>query len=755
MPATSKEALKRKAVRREERRKERCAVDPDYKARQAARRDQRAKQRRKEKRNARAFVGCDGEGVRRADDTADYALFRMGTRELGPKGKACHRLQTAEILEFICSYPDATHILVGFGFEYDISNILRDVPWAREHADIPSRLERLLMIDTAAKEGIADANTQHDWTWLNFDGWRQFGVKYIPRNYLSVCRAETKTMPNGRKISRAIPGSTRTIYDTFGFFQCSFLKALDTWDMGSAKLREQIRAGKEGRESFTRITKSIRRYCKIECELLAGMMEKFREVCNEMELAPRTWAGAGKIAAFLHRDNGTVKKQWLDKHIPPGMLKMAHAAYYGGRFEITRAGFLNTTVWDHDINSAYPDAMRKLPCLEHGKWIKQSAGEISRLAASDGRAGNDALFVCGASFSHPRSQFLCGVPFRDKSGKLMWPREGNGIYWSVELKSAERLGASISYRAGYVYQKQCECQIFDWIDPLYRKRKQVAQHNEARGIPIKLGINALYGKLAQRVGMPVWQNPIWAGLITAMTRSHINAAIASTDPRNVVMIATDGLCSINEPCKVETGAALGQWKIEKFPSLFIVKPGLYWPPEPANHARKLKTRGISPKFFEPRIGEFEARWDAYMDSRDDKQIAFEIRHALGAAPTPRLRTATPGTADADIAFPVVPLKVDTFVGLRLAFRQNNPQIACQWIKRNTNISFDWTDKRSEGTPSNDGGAMVLQPKAGSLAAHSLIYTSAAKQMWIDQMADPIAEWFEAMPDFVDLSIPFK
>ncbi len=51
-------------------------------------------------------------------------------------------------------------------------------------------------------------------------------------------------------------------------------------------------------------------------------------------------------------------------------MDLANMAYYGGRFEITRTGLLDQPVYEYDIGSAYPDGMRYLPCLEHGRWEK-------------------------------------------------------------------------------------------------------------------------------------------------------------------------------------------------------------------------------------------------------------------------------------------------------------------------------------------------------------------------------------------------
>lgn len=746
MPATSPGAKARKSAAYEAKRKARLAADPEArkarnKAREQARREKMrrdpafaktvnaqrksaAKGKARKAADARPFVGCDGEGFGRGGDHR-YALFRMGDREL-THGDG-RRLTTPEILQFICDHPDARAILVGFAFEYDISNILRDTPSTPEGSPDdphPSRLERVLRIDKGLMAGDPNPyDRAFGWVWLKFEGYPEFGVSYIPRNYLKVCLCSTFTlMVNGRPktFKQAVPGSARTIFDTWGFFQASFLKAIELWNVGPEH-HAGIAKMKDARSTFEGITPAIRAYCRIECDLLAQLMEQFRAVCLAAGLRPKTWNGPGKIAAALLSEHGAMTALELAAKVATPVLDLAHAAYYGGRFEVTRVGQINETVWEHDINSAYPAAMPDLPCLDHGRWIATQGADLARLP-------DDALFVAPVAFTHPRKQFLCGFPFRTRQGKLMWPRSGNGVYWSPEIRSAQRLGATCRLGAGFRFERRCDCRNFDWVADLYEERRRIGK--AVRGIPLKLGYNSIYGKQAQRIGTPRWANPINAGLITAITRAKLNDAIASAaDPRDVAMIATDGIYSVGRPIPLDAGEGLGQWEVKSYPRLFIVRPGLYWPPKPRKAAgkpasgRKLKTRGLSAKFFEPRVGAFERAWRAY------------VPHAFDREP------------------PVIPVEVETFVGLRLAFRLGRPADACQWITKSVDCRFSWTDKRSaDFAHTGDGAGLILGSKAGEPGAYSMHYEAGGKPATSD-LFELDRMLFEAMPDHVDLSPP--
>src|SRR5262245_20210474 len=253
MPAKSPEALARARARHAERfRERRC--DPAYReACNAPRRIASGKPRPpakpKWKRVLHArFVGCDGEGT--TDPVTGehrYALFRMGDRELYKGGR---RLATPELLQFIVDHPDPRGYLVGFFFEYDANCIVRDIERERDpnRPKMPSRLERLLALDIANWQGKAEPYKGHFWTWLNYDGYREFGVSWVGRNHIKVCQSMPDPKKPGRK--KADPRTIRTIEDVGGNFQCSFVQALDLWGIGSKSEVGEIAATKPKRETF-------------------------------------------------------------------------------------------------------------------------------------------------------------------------------------------------------------------------------------------------------------------------------------------------------------------------------------------------------------------------------------------------------------------------------------------------------------------------------------------------------------------------
>jgi hypothetical protein len=637
----------------------------------------------------RLFVGCDGEGCGTDEFGRQlYMLFRMGERELFT-GKP---LSTWELLDFICDHP-AGDLLVGFAFGYDVTMILRDLPEGQQR--------RLFEPKT-----FGEGHSPYVW-------FREFDIDYLPKQYIRVRRVQIE---KGNNYERRIPvkGSARTIYETFGFFHKSFVRTINEFDIGTTEQRQSILANKNRRGKFTSIGDAERTYCALECEYLAALMERLREYCHAAGINPQTWNGAGKLAAALHKQHKTLKRKDLSLFVPPKLEAFANMAYYGGRFEITRTGAINEKVYEYDIGSAYPDAMRFLPCLMHGRWEF-----VNRI-----KSGQHSLYVsaCQWRFDYATSSASLGpFPVRSKGGHLYWPAEGNGIYWSPEIETAEKLGFEVTLKNGWIYHRECDCRQFDWIEPLYEYRRSIGSHGP--GYPIKLGSNSLYGKLAQRKGNGSYNNMVWAGLITAFTRAKLNRAIALA-PDRIVMLATDGVYSLDPLPDLDLGEKLGQWQMSELNGLFIVQPGLYWCPE----KRKKKSRGLSGKFFEEKglTERFENDWLYFRDQQCRSQI--------------------------EAPFPSVPVPVPAFIGLKLALSRNKPKLAGCWTNDTRIISFDYRNKR-QGHEWN-GNHIVTGIKPGGPGVVSLPHrdflAAGGQEPWEEARLV-----LDEQPDYIDFSIPFE
>jgi hypothetical protein len=610
------------------------------------------------------FIGVDGEGGGTDDlGRQNFLLLRAGHNELFCDNRP---LTTVECLEFLLDQPKKA-VLVGYFFTYDATMILRDLP-----PDYTAALFR------EREEGKG----------TSYVFWKQYAIEFRPRQYFRVARVNRET-------NKIIPGTNRTVNEVGGFFQKSFVEAIRNWGVGDDDTVNMIAENKERRAGFTTITDREREYCAAECTLLAQLMTKLRNVCKESDIVPASWRGAGALAARLHQMHSTPRN--IDR--PLTVEKIALQSYFGGRFEITQVGRIPGPIYEYDIKSAYPAAMLKLPCPKHTRWRKFNNGEVP--------GDPSALFVAHVYFKHAPGSVLCGFPVRRK-GRLYWPIEGNGTYWSPEIAAARGAGAKIDIDGGYAAQITCDCPGFSWVDDLYRIRQRIG--SSTKGYPIKLGLNALYGKLAQRQGAGPWRDHLMAGLITAYTRAQLQTA-CNHDPGAVVMLATDAVFS-RRRLPLEIGEALGQWEeIERPTGLFVVQPGIYWSP---GSETLPKTRGIPRSRIINERHRFEAAWDAWCSQ------------GSGASP------------------PAVAVDVTTFVGHRLALARGKPDLAGTWIEAPRKISFDWQSKRLP-VASIDGGTLYTMPYHGGPTLKSSAFDPKLLLAIDEQMLET-----EAMPDHIEL-----
>ena len=343
---------------------------------------------------------------------------------------------------------------------------------------------------------------------------------------------------------------------------------------------------KPKRAEFHELTPDIIRYCTMECRILSELMEALRDACANAGIVPKQWSGAGWLASALLERHQVPKRPLTEREKseaaerspaknakapalrrperPPEFEVAANLAYVGGRSEVSMIGYVDGLTYQYDLHSAYPAAMLDLPCPLHTFWEHLPHTRTPP---------RDAVYLANAMFDHTDGVRWCGLPFR-RNG-LYWPHQGTGWYSGVELNAGRRLGTRITITDLWVARQRCDCAPrFEWVREVYDERRRLGA--ATRGYPLKLGLNSLYGKQAQRVGRGPYHDAVAAGLITAATRARLIEALAH-DPEAIVMVAPDALYS-SRPLPLDIGDGLGRWEEQQWPDLFIVQPGVYWSP---------------------------------------------------------------------------------------------------------------------------------------------------------------------------------
>src|SRR5690606_33111725 len=98
----------------------------------------------------------------------------------------------------------------------------------------------------------------------------------------------------------------------------------------------------------------------------------------------------------------------------------------------------------------------------------------------------------------------------------------------------------------------CNDRPFGWVPEVYDTRSKWRAEGIGAEKVLKLGLNSIYGKAAQRIGgkrygrpaPPSWHQMEWAGYATARTRAELyRAALPALARGSAVMFATDAVVS--------------------------------------------------------------------------------------------------------------------------------------------------------------------------------------------------------------------
>jgi hypothetical protein len=508
----------------------------------------------------RLIVAWDGEGANEADGTHIYNLLANsdGTRIVNPNG-----ISTKAALDFFIDYGNPNAINVIFGGSYDVNMILRDVP-----------VEQLRQL-------WADGECM----------WGVYKIYYAPRKKLTI----QKYYMEGKKLKY----HTFTLWDVLGFFQSSFVIACRKW-LGDLKVLDEIESMKVQRNVFTKDRlDDIIHYNKMECLLLVQLMEALFAALDEADIQLVRYDGAGSIASALLRKNKVPEhKGKPDDEV----LKYAQYAYSGGRIEAPKVGNAEVPIYRYDINSAYPSGCLTLPSYKDATWTFDKEWDGQDCSLVHVTWSWDTYYRTPSGKPKVSKGQPLRVPFhplwyREDDGTILYPPNGEGIYWGVEFRNV------VDFMPPGSYEVKGACNVhlandtkpFAYLQHVYDERLRLKQAGNLAHEAFKLGMNSTYGKLAQQAGyrngrIPTYHQLLWAGQVTAHTRAQLYRA-AMQKPRSVIAFATDAILS-TDPLDLTCGSGLGEWTDDYFHGITIVQPGVYWLKENKDAEWGSKYRGF-------------------------------------------------------------------------------------------------------------------------------------------------------------------
>ena len=490
----------------------------------------------------RTFIAWDGEGENIKGEHRLILLANSVNQSVVDKQKT-GKLSWQNWLPFLCSQLGTN---VWFSFGYDVNMIFKDLDEI-DATNLFQKQERITLT-------IGDD---------------EYKVKYIPKKILIITHNK----------------HSYTHYDVFGFFQTSFEKSLTDWNIPIPPI---ITEGKLKRTHFQDVPiEFIVDYNAAECTVLVELMSKLSD-CIQRASIPhlRSWHGAGAISStFLNAWNFLNHKTTI-KPVPDTqeLFNARKMAYFGGRSELFYRGKINDVLYRYDINSAYPNACQYLPSLHNKEWYHTSPKHLKK----------DDFALVKVKWNFPFDTRVGAMPFRKKDNMIIFCRRGEGWYHNIEVQTALRKGYNVKILDSYVLERPYEYFLLDKIQDIAEHRLQLKKQKDLGHIPLKLGLNAIYGKLAQRpikmgdhVKHGTYTELFHSGFITAYTRSQLMEYL---DPKSVIMLATDGIFS-RTPLNVPVGEGLGEFEASTFDDGIFMLSGLYATKE--NKKWSIKTRGYS------------------------------------------------------------------------------------------------------------------------------------------------------------------
>lgn len=503
---------------------------------------------------SRPIVAWDGEGLTRDDGSHDYVMLAVkattGDSDYRFNAQGLSTVECFEmLLEFSRRVPGAINVVYGGG--YDFNMMMRDIP----------------------REDIDKIYRQKFHVWNGYRiGWRPGKSFYVSR------------IDSDRKRVHGV-----TVYDVVSFFQCPFVKACDDYLGDRFSNRDMIVSNKAARGSFTDDdVDTVRVYNDAELDNLLALIIELRLRLNRAHLRPQRWDGPGAVAAALLKRERVKDAQ---APTPAPVRRAARFAYAGGRFEVLKFGRYTGKVYEYDVNSAYPTALRNVPNLTTGRW---------RHFHDDPGHHDYALYRIewhNADPDVPGPLFV-----RAPNGTISYPTQGSGWYWTPEydlvLAYAERRDLSIRVHEAWSYESDGP-RPFAFIDALYAKRKALKAAGDGAHVAIKLGLNSLYGKLAQQVGAELqpdgtWKIPPfhqieWAGYVTSYCRARVLQAVMD-DLDSVIAFETDAVFT-TRPLDVPVSGDLGDFELTEFMSLTYTQSGFYYATK-TDGSEIARTRGV-------------------------------------------------------------------------------------------------------------------------------------------------------------------
>lgn len=562
-----------------------------YSARRKIRDAERDAERGRERVLDKTYVFLDGEATKDALGRSHYVLMIAAVLHdddtieiLQLRDDTGRGLGTNQILKWLWTLPKGSYWFYSGG--YDWANIFRQIP--------KDKLSNIFRSAQDVRDPF-DLNTG----WTEWNGWE---IRKI-QGFVELKKKGspyTQSYSDGWKCWGGGP----------------FVQQVDTWKVATPEIVKSIADMKDRRATFAVLDQEIIDYCIMECTLGVKMAKSIASYySSDLDIRPRAWYSSGSASKVAMKQHNIPFHRGPDRYAGANeyIVSMINRCFFGGRFEVSDVGIFERLSC-YDLSSAYPGAIKALPCLCDGDWHRGYQDDASvRFVHGSWKPTEDCTLRWGP------------LPYRDEQGQVWYAAGGEGVYCEVEWNAAKEMpGYEFDEVEWFSFVPNCEhTDIFGWVQDFYDLRK--ADKYSGRGQCLKILLNAMYGSIADTISEKSnYASTVWASLITGATRAKILEALAKHGD-SVVYIATDGI-KTTEPIDIEfeIPKTLGEWDREDdWEDCLIIQSGLA-----IDHGPKSKsaTRGHGAKQFLALDERLRQGWD---DDGWDAEIGYKRERFIG------------------------------------------------------------------------------------------------------------------------------
>jgi len=320
---------------------------------------------------------------------------------------------------------------------------------------------------------------------------------------------------------------------------------------------------------FLRNKNLIKQYCVTDCRLTKDLAENWLDTFHRVfGFYTRNWISSGYLAEKVLINNNVPVPFFHE--VPYEVQDIAWKSFYGGRFELIQRGFIGKCFL-YDLNSAYPFALTKLPDITKGKWL-----------SSDKVIPNAALGFFHILADIDDSVKIAPFPFRTKDNRIIYPvGEFETFITLEELKAIagdDRIRYKVLDSYQFILNKKIICPFKYFIEHEYYRRLELKDNNNPLERAIKIILNSVYGKMAQRKNNVMGNlfNPVIASFITGFTRAQLYIFMKKYElERSIVAFATDSVAVRAELPGLDS-KDLGEMKLDKYANdVIFLSNGFY------------------------------------------------------------------------------------------------------------------------------------------------------------------------------------